>query len=72
VQLAARICSAAKPNQILVSNIVKELCMGKDIEFRNMGQTILKGFALPVSVFEVEFESGINNLLSSRSAQAVA
>ncbi|HKM98872.1 MAG TPA: adenylate/guanylate cyclase domain-containing protein, partial [Candidatus Binataceae bacterium] len=29
VQLAARLCSHAQPEQILVSNVVPELCLGK-------------------------------------------
>ena len=53
VQLAARICSKAEANQVLVSNIVKELCLGKDIQFSDMGQAELKGFNSPVPVYEV-------------------
>ena len=54
VQMAARLCSYAKPDQILVSNIVKDLCMGKELNFINEGQIELKGFSDPVSVFEVK------------------
>ncbi|TAL43083.1 MAG: DUF4242 domain-containing protein [Chitinophagaceae bacterium] len=55
VQMAARICNKAESNQVLVSNIVKELCMGKTINFIDLGQTELKGFSSPVSVFEVDW-----------------
>lgn len=50
VQLAARICSHADPEQILVSNAVAELCIGKAIPLRDMGQVELKGFPQPVHV----------------------
>lgn len=56
VQLAARICNKADSNQVLVSNIVKELCMGKTINFIDLGHTELKGFSSPVSVYEVKWE----------------
>ena len=55
VQLAARICNKAESNQVLVSNIVKELCMGKPINFIDLGQTELKGFSSPVNVYEVSW-----------------
>ena len=34
VQLAARLCSHAQPEQSLVSNVVAELCIGKGLAFR--------------------------------------
>ena len=56
VQLAARICSKAASNQVLVSSVVKDLCMGKDIIFNELGHTDLKGFNSPVLVFDVRWE----------------
>jgi class 3 adenylate cyclase len=55
VQLAARLCNKAISNQVLVSNIVKELCIGKAVNFIDRGQAELKGFSSPVSVYEVEW-----------------
>jgi len=55
VQLAARICNKAESGQVLVSNIVKELCMGKVVSFIDMGHTELKGFSSPVSIYEVDW-----------------
>ena len=55
VQMAARICNKAGSNQVLVSNIVKELCMGKVVNFIDLGQTELKGFSSPVSIYEVDW-----------------
>lgn len=48
VQLAARLCAHAEPEQILVSNAVAELCIGKTLQFRDMGHVTLKGFDQPV------------------------
>lgn len=55
VQLAARLCAHAEPEQILVSNVVAELCIGKRMMFRNLGEVSLKGFDLPVHVHAVEW-----------------
>src|SRR5258706_996816 len=49
VQLAARLCGRAEPEQILVSNTVAELCIGKSLPLRDVGQVALKGFDQPVS-----------------------
>ena len=57
VQLAARLCSHAQPKQILVSNVVAELCMGKGLTFRALGEVPLKGFDHPVQVHAVEWPS---------------
>jgi class 3 adenylate cyclase len=54
VQLAARLCSHAEPDQILVSTAVAELCIGKGLTFRPLGEVSLKGFDRPVQVHAVE------------------
>jgi class 3 adenylate cyclase len=48
VQLAARLCSHAEPDQILVSNVVAELCQGKALPFQDLGEVMLKGFDKPM------------------------
>jgi class 3 adenylate cyclase len=48
VQLAARLCNHAQPEQILVSNAIAELCIGKGLSFEEIGELALKGFASPV------------------------
>jgi class 3 adenylate cyclase/pimeloyl-ACP methyl ester carboxylesterase len=53
VQMAARICAEAKPGQILVSNVVRELTMGKGFLFADQGNISLRGFEDPVRLFEV-------------------
>jgi class 3 adenylate cyclase len=48
VQLAARLCARAQPEQILVSNAIAELCIGKGLSFEDVGEVTLKGFNSPV------------------------
>jgi class 3 adenylate cyclase len=55
VQLAARLCSHALPEQILVSNVVAELCLGKGLPFQDLGEVTLKGFGQPVRAHAVEW-----------------
>jgi adenylate cyclase len=53
VQLGARVCNRARPGQVLVSNVVRELAMGKDFLFHDIGDVALKGFEDPVRLYEV-------------------
>jgi class 3 adenylate cyclase len=53
VQLASRLCSHAEAEQILVSNVVAELCAGKTIPFEDLGEIGLKGFDQPVHAHAV-------------------
>ena len=55
VQLAARLCAHAEPEQILVSNVVSELCLGKGLRFQDLGELTLKGFDHPVRAHAVEW-----------------
>lgn len=55
VQLAARLCSHAQADEILVSNVVAELCIGKGLTFRPLGEVALKGFDRPVNVHAVDW-----------------
>ncbi len=55
VQLAARLCAHAAPGQILVSNVVAELCIGKGLKFDQRGEVSLKGFDRPVNVHAVDW-----------------
>lgn len=57
VQLAARLCSHAKPNQILVSSVISDLCIGKRLPFIPRGESELKGFPHPVQLFEVPWRA---------------
>jgi len=53
VQIARRICDAAPPEHIYVTNVVRELCAGKKVRFADVGPQTLKGFADPVGIYEV-------------------
>lgn len=55
VQLAARLCAQAEPEQIVVSNVIAELCLGKGIAFELLGKVTLKGFEHPVKVHAVDW-----------------
>jgi class 3 adenylate cyclase len=56
IQLAARTCACADGSQIFVSNVVRELCLGKAFVFEDRGQFPLKGFDQPVQLFEVSWQ----------------
>jgi class 3 adenylate cyclase len=53
VQLAARLCAQAEPEQILVSSAVADLCLGKGLVFRDLGTVPIKGFDQPVRVHAI-------------------
>ena len=54
VQLAARLCAQADPGQVLVSQVVADLCIGKNLRFADAGSCELKGFEQPVPTRAVE------------------
>jgi class 3 adenylate cyclase len=56
VQLARRICDCAEPSEILVANVMRELCIGKGFLFTDRGLAVLKGFEDPVRVHEVSWQ----------------
>lgn len=53
VNLAARVLSKAKPNDIAVSNIVRDMCRGKSFAFEELGRFDLKGFEEPQPIYRV-------------------
>jgi class 3 adenylate cyclase len=57
VQLAARLCAHAQPEQILVSNAIPDLCIGKGLLFEEVGEVSLKGFGSPVRAHAVAWAS---------------
>jgi class 3 adenylate cyclase len=54
VQLAARLCAHAQPEQSLVSNVVCELCIGKGLQFQDLGEVSLKGFDRLIRVHAIQ------------------
>jgi adenylate cyclase len=59
VQMAARVLSKAEGDEIAVSNIVREMCVGKSYAFAKKGDYDLKGFAEPVPVYLLEWQTGM-------------
>src|ERR1043166_656389 len=53
VQLTSRFCEPAAPEQILVTSAITELCLGKRLQFEDVGEVALKGFDLPVRAHAV-------------------
>ncbi|MFB3135300.1 MAG: adenylate/guanylate cyclase domain-containing protein [Rhodospirillales bacterium] len=53
VQLAARVVDAARSEQILVSEIVRGICAGKNLRFANRGPFQLDGFKDHIVLHEV-------------------
>ncbi len=56
VNLAKRICDCAETGGILVAQVVRELCIGKDLPFADTGETELRGFEDPVRLYEVPWQ----------------
>ena len=56
VQLAARICNHAKPEQILVTRVIQDLCIGKKLPFSDQGEIQLRGFDELVRLYEVTWQ----------------
>ena len=50
---AARICAEAEPGTILAARTVRELALGKDIKWEDVGPRGLRGFDEPVHLFKL-------------------
>jgi len=49
------VCAFAQPGQILTSNVIRELCLGKSFVFSDIGEVELKGFTQPLRLHEVRW-----------------
>ncbi len=58
VQLAARLCAHAEPEQIVVSDLIHQHYKGGE-SLLDLGQVSLKGFAQPVSAFKVDYRQSL-------------
>jgi class 3 adenylate cyclase len=54
VHIAARICSAAGPQEVLVSSTLKDLVTGSGIEFDDRDENVLKGVPGSWKLFTVK------------------
>ncbi|MDR3438002.1 adenylate/guanylate cyclase domain-containing protein [Telmatospirillum sp.] len=59
VQLSARVCAKAASNEILCTNVVRELSAGKDLTFDAKGVHELKGFKDAVPLFAVQWTTPV-------------
>jgi class 3 adenylate cyclase len=50
VNLASRLCDAAEPGEVLVSEVVRGLAMGTGLRFEDRGELRFKGFGEPIRV----------------------
>lgn len=57
VNLAARLCAHAEPGQILVAELVRNLCREETFPFVNIGEITPKGFTQAITVFEVKWHN---------------
>ena len=55
VQLAARICASTEPGRILVAQVVRDQCSGKERLFSDLGEITPKGFDRAAHVYEVQW-----------------
>lgn len=56
VQLAARLCAHADAEEVVVSNAIADLCIGKGFQFRDLGSIALKGFENPVRAHALDWQ----------------
>jgi class 3 adenylate cyclase len=56
VQLAARVCARCDTDQILCTNVVKELASGRSLRFTSIGGQDLKGFKEQIVLFRVDWQ----------------
>jgi adenylate cyclase len=53
VTIAARVCAKADTDQIMVSQVVRDMCAGTDLRFADRGTETLKGIKGPQPIHEV-------------------
>jgi class 3 adenylate cyclase/DNA-binding CsgD family transcriptional regulator len=58
VHTAFRICDRAQPDQILISDVIHKLVMGKDFALVDRGRVVLKGFPGRLRLYEVRWREG--------------
>ena len=57
VHAAFRICTRAQPEQILISDVVRQLVAGRSFVFVNRGRVTLRGFRERVQLYEVRWDN---------------
>jgi class 3 adenylate cyclase/DNA-binding winged helix-turn-helix (wHTH) protein len=64
-QVARQICELAKPGQVLVSDLVRQLVDGKGFAFEPLDVRTLKGFDEPVALYRLHVDSITSGFLES-------
>ena len=57
--LAARMPAQAAGGEILVANVVRELCAGSGFLFADRGEVALRGFEDPVRLYQVRWGEAV-------------
>lgn len=57
VQLAARLCTHAQPDQILASQIIRDLSRDSGLSFEDLGPVKFKGFATESHVYSIPWKA---------------
>jgi adenylate cyclase len=57
VHAAFRICTRAQPEQILISDVVRQLVAGRSFTVVNRGRVTLRGFRERVQLYEVRWDN---------------
>lgn len=68
VNLAHRISERADPGEILVSDAVRELALGRGYRFLDRGSTRLRGFAEPARLYAIEWRDEADSATEVREA----
>jgi class 3 adenylate cyclase len=55
VVVAARLAAEARGGEVLVSDVVRQLAVGKEFAFADRGERTLRGFDEPVRAFELQW-----------------
>ena len=72
VHLAARLCSEAGANEIVVSDFVRELCEDDPSGFVALGERRLKGFPGKIPVFRFDWSRSVGREAEARQLSVAA
>jgi len=68
--LASRLQGLARPNTVVVSSLTREIA-AETFEYRDLGSQTVKGFAAPVSVYEIVAARDVSRLEARSGAQTM-
>ena len=61
MQLAARVCAEAQPDQIVVTGVMRDLCTDQPLlgSFQDIGRATLKGFVSAVQLYALPWQEDV-------------